>query len=346
MSPRHNLTGDASGDETNDGTKFSIRTHSRGEDVNMKARLTATWCVCAASWSTACVSTTSAYNYQIEQKALVPTNAPPRAAGPLANAGDAYLEGGVQFGVVEQVGEQGARLIGHDVPLAQAHARAAYSPIERIEFGVSARYANSYAAVSATRRPREMEREDAHTGGLGFQLRLVPVGDARLGLVLSTETGLDVIPVRRDVYTSRTDTIERPGSDWATQYPDRLESKDDVNVLMTMGFGLSLQGSPLPGVSGELGVRMSTQPQYFGAKNVAEVCEEYSLSWTCEGGNLSTVPHASSEVQGTVFGVAMFEVVERTWSVGGKAWWTPWGPQSLARASPGGGEFMVRRHFQ
>ena len=300
---------------------------------------------------TSCVSTSPVSNYQIEQRALVPSNAAPRATGPLADLSWAHtnfslVEGGIQLGVVDQAGGQGARLLGHDIPLVQANIRAAMPLYDSIELGFSARYANGGLPASSSLAPREMELENAHTGGVGMQARVRVLGDRRLGLLLGLETSIDVVPVRRDVYTSESDVIEEPGNDWADQYPDRESSETIVDAIGGWAGQVSVLGEPAPWISGELGVRASTQERYFGARNLAEVCESNPLTGRCDVRRPSDVPLSETVVQGTVFGVAMFEVVERTWSVGGKAWWTPWGPQSLARASPGGGEFMVRRHFQ
>ena len=292
-------------------------------------------------WATGCVSVTRVYDYQIEQKALVPTNAAPRAMGPLTREGSAYLEGGIQLGVVGQVSGPEARLNGHEVPLVQGHARAGFGVGQGVEFGMSARYTNSGGAASASVRPREPEPGWLHTGGLGAQLRTEMFGNEWIAAVLGFEWSLDVVPGIRTVYTNQSDIFERPDGDWVLRYPERQSEENFVDAAWAGGAQLSAQLFPLPGLSGELGARISTQPKFFGARNTAEVCDGAFFE-TCEGVNPDDVPRSTNELQGTIFGGAMFELAGTDWSLGARGWWTPWGPQSLSFAAPGGGELTVR----
>ncbi len=308
----------------------------------------AVWAVGATClvWATGCVPVTRVYDYQIEQKALVPTNAAPRAVGPLAREGSAYLEGGLQLGVVGQVSGQDARLNGHEVPLVQGHVRAGFGTSEGVEFGLSARYTNTAGAASASVRPREPELGLTHSAGLGGQFRAEMYGNEWSALVLGLEGTVDVIPGIRTVYTNQTDIVERPGEDWVVRYPERQDEQVFSDAAFAGAAQLSAQVFPLPWVSGELGLRASTQPKYFGARNTAEICSrsqgEGGLFETCDGVDPDDVPRATSEVQGTVFAGAMVDLGASGWSIGARGWWTPWGPQSLSFAAPGGGEFALR----
>jgi hypothetical protein len=306
----------------------------------------AVWLLGAACvvWATGCVPVTRVYDYQIEQKALVPTNAAPRAVGPLAREGGAYLEGGLQVGVVGQVSGPDARLNGHEVPLVQGHARAGFGPARGVELGLSARYTNTGGAASASVRPREPDLGWTHSGGLGAQFRAEVWGNEWVAAIVGLEGTVDVVPGVRAVYTSQTDIVELPGDDWVLRYPERQEEESFVDVAWAGGAQLSGQAFPMPGVVGELGVRVSTQPKYFGARNTAEVCSGYvgSSYETCEGTDPDDVPRSTNEIQGTVFGGAMVELGQTNWSLGARGWWTPWGPQSLAFAAPGGGELTLR----
>ena len=319
---------------TNDGSEV------RRERVRT---MRAVWCVGATClvWATGCVPVTTVYDYQIEQKALVPTNAAPRAVGPLAREGNSYLEGGLQIGVVGQVSGPEARLNGHEVPLVQGHVRAGFGVGEGVELGMSGRYTNSGGAASASVRPREPQPGWLHTGGLGAQFRAEMFGNEWFAAVLGLEGSLDVVPGIRTVYTNQTDIIELPGDDWVMRYPERQEEEYFADPAWSGGAQLSAQVFPLPGLSGELGARVSTQPKYFGARNTAEICGGTFFE-TCDGVNPDDVPRSTTEVQGTVFGGAMLELPDTRWSLGTRGWWTPWGPQSLSFAAPGGGELTVR----